>query len=189
MLEPVASTLTTLCWHTAVLEKYRYAYWLNYVLPCDGFTRFKSLKNLVITYQCLFGATDPQWSHIAPSPPELLLSSLEALDIEYPKVALLDWLARLSYFRNELPTLSDVGLHCVSKLGDAYDEIVYESHPHPALAALRLLNVRFRVGCSQQHWQPEWDDYDLETLDMLPSLDSFGSSCVGKLAPYYYSPA
>jgi hypothetical protein len=136
-LRPIASTLTRLCMWTSELRDDDSSRWVDHVLPCDGFAHFKSLRSLSVPYQCLFGPVDPQWSHIAPPPSELLPSTLEELDIQYPKVAILYLLERLSYSHADFPALNQITLHCTNNHGDPYNEFAFEFYSHAAFSSLR----------------------------------------------------
>jgi hypothetical protein len=176
-LEPLASSLTILVmWIGHKNDEYS-SRWTNFVLPCDGFAHFKSLRHLAVPYQCLFGPVDPQWSHITPSPTDLIPSTLGFLSLGHVRVRVLDWLERLSYCRDDFPVLKDVQLCCDSH-GDAYNELMFESHPHPAFSGLCSVDMKLQVS-NMNAWKKEWDDYDLKTLDFLPWLRSFGSACTG----------
>jgi hypothetical protein len=127
---------------------------------------------------------DPQWSHITPTPAALFPSSLEDLGIDYPKLDILDWLDRIVHYRNNLPALSAVHLHCAGCRGDNYKDMALEAHAHPVHANLRSIDVAFQIAYRKRDWQKSWDDYDLKTLENLPWLVSFGSACTGNLSSW-----
>jgi len=189
-LETLAPCLNTLFIMTSRYSNDPHASaWLNYALPSAGFAHFKSLRYLCVPYQSLFGPVDAQWSHVTPSPAELLPSTLEHLELAYPRVAVYDWLARFPSFHEKLPALRIVELACSGDYGDAYNEFAFECYPHPALAALQSIDVALKLETPKWQWQKAWDDYDIPLFDKLWWFRSFGSPCVGMIWPYTFLPS
>jgi hypothetical protein len=147
------------------------------ILPSDSFKDFASLQRLCIPYECLFG------SHDTPSLPDFLPHSLVALDILHPLIAIYDWLAELPLYRRELPNVSQVTLTCSTYYGDCYELFKFTSHPHPVSSAFKSIGVELVLPCSEDDWDPEWNDYDLHALDLTAWHASFGATVSGVLLP------
>jgi hypothetical protein len=183
MLQPVSKRLVTLGMVCPIYEHRLQAEYLKYVIPGEGFKAFPCLEHLDIPYQCIFEATDWQWSHISPPPPQLLPSTIRTLSISHAQIYVYDWLARIPRFRHELPVLSYVGITCISGFGDSYEVFAFTSYPHPVLAALKSIEVELKLHYYPDEWEVDWYDYDVPLLDNLPWFDSFGQSCIGTLYP------
>ncbi|KAH7064287.1 hypothetical protein BKA63DRAFT_496637 [Paraphoma chrysanthemicola] len=180
-LRPIATTLTHLPLDTCGLgDEDKATAWVKYVLPCDGFKHFTVLKALRIPYQALFGPTVLLSSHSTASLVDLLPSTLENLEIDYPKVEVLDWLSGLPLYRNNLPALTAVQLHCAScHGGDTYKDVALLLHDHPVHAALHSVGVTLEIGSREHDWQQEWDEYDLKLCGVISWLEAFLSSETG----------
>ncbi|KAK1916362.1 hypothetical protein P3342_004181 [Pyrenophora teres f. teres] len=179
-LRPLLPTLTTLIISVPDRLDAELINYLPYTLPCHGFRSFTGLKHLAIPYQALFRAPDPQWSHIQIPIDELLPSTLQHLELYTPKVAVLDWLATLPYYREHLPALARIDLFTSQWFGDAYDDFVFKAYPHLCFRILAHAQVAFGVHFGSPGWRDEWDDYDLSTLDLCVEMERvFGPSYRG----------
>jgi hypothetical protein len=126
---------------------------VKYVLPCDGFKGFKCLQRLLIPYQVLFSAVDPQWSHITAAPPDLLPSTIQVLETECPSIEIYEWFELFDHYREQLPALSNVILMCSSTFGDSYEKFDFTLKPHPALAVLEPMNVKLELKYRKSEWE------------------------------------
>lgn len=178
-LEPVETSLETL-WVLSDTEEEDWIDYLPFFQPCEGFKKITSLISLTISYGVLFGPSDSQWSHIKPPLPHLLPASLKELQIYEPDISVLDWLARLTDYRDELPVLSQIYIRCSSTRGDSYEVFAFTSYPHPALAALRSIGVKYKVYCPIDGWKAAWNDYDLKALDLVAWVKTLGAPVLGK---------
>jgi hypothetical protein len=181
-LDPVAKCLDTLCVFAlpADMDENDQIHYLPYTMPCEGFKSFTSLAHLHISHEVLFGPSDPQWSHIKPPPPDLLPATLEGLHIYHPDIELLDWLARLQYYKDKLPVLSCISITCSGTHGDSYEVFAFTSYPHPALAVLKSVGVEFTLYYPSFGWKVEWDEYDLEALYLVAWMKTLGAPMLGK---------
>ncbi|KAI4646589.1 hypothetical protein J4E93_004810 [Alternaria ventricosa] len=181
-LQPVAGVLTRL-----ELDAFNHCseedtYFLDHVLPGDGFLNFKALKHLLVPYQCLFGRGEPQWAHIQQPADEMLPPTLQTLKVHFPELAFLDWLTTLSYYRKQLPVLERVGIACSSWVGGSYVDFAFTSYPHPALGILSSMGIEWSIDVPRCCWRPAWEDYDLRTWDAVAWMDNtFGPSYRGEL--------
>jgi hypothetical protein len=149
-------------------------------LPSNGFSHFKALKELDVPNQCLFGRPRNRWAHLSITPPMLFPPSLEKLFLFSPTLAFLDWLARLLWYRDEVPSLHLVSLMCATTYGDSDSMMVYESYPHRALAALKSLNIRLAVECRDGDWQDDWADYELAAIGLSNWQIALGPAISGE---------
>jgi hypothetical protein len=181
-LDPVAECLATLSVFAlpANMDEDDQIHYLPYTMPCEGFKSFTSLTHLHISYKVLFGPSDPQSSRIKPPPPDLLPATLEGLHIYCPDIELLDWLARLQYYKDKLPVLSCISITCSDTNGDNYEVFAFTSYPHPALAVLKSVGVKFTLHYPYSGWNSEWDDYDLEALNLVAWTKTLGAPILGK---------
>jgi hypothetical protein len=145
LLQPVASTLTGTDLNISLHDDEEFIRYLKYVLPSDGFKDFKCLERLHIPYQVPFGTADPQWSHIAAAPPDLLPSTIQVLEIGCPSIEIYEWFERFSHYREQLPALSNITLMCSSTFGDSYEKFDFTLNPHPASAVLQSMNVKLNL--------------------------------------------
>jgi hypothetical protein len=152
--------------------------WLRFTQP-DNFKRFKVLQHLHVPYTCLFDPVDEQWSHIVPTPTSLLPPSLKSLAVYGPMLNILDFLAQLRYFEDKMSALKNIELECVKTTGYQYDEFVYKNHLHPAYSILPSIDIDLQIRCHVGHWDADWNDYDLKTLDLAAWQDSFGAFIPG----------
>jgi hypothetical protein len=152
--------------------------WLRFTQP-DNFKRFKVLQHLRVPYTCLFDPVDEQWSHIVPTPTSLLPPSLKSLVVYGPMLNILDFLAQLRYFEDKMSALKNIELECVKTTGYQYDEFVYKNHLHPAYSILPSIDIDLQIRCRVGHWDADWNDYDLKTLDLAAWQDSFGAFIPG----------
>jgi hypothetical protein len=181
LLQPVKSSVTGLSVEIGSGGSDESSNYLRFVLPCDGFKAFTSLEFLGVPYQALFGPVDPQWSHISPPLSGLLPSTLVRLFISFPRIEVLDWIAQLQFYRDELPALSVVSLSCGSVQGDSYEVFAFISHPHPARTILASLEITLVISNTYDDDDPVWDDYDLALFDNFFWFGSFGSPCLGTM--------
>jgi hypothetical protein len=149
------------------------------ILPSEGFQEFKSLRVLTVPYGCLFGPANHHWPHGTPTPPELLAPSIFTLEIAFPRIAIFDWLARLPCHQDKLPNLMRIELMCSDEVGDSYEVFQFLSHSHRVWAALRNIGIELALSYCED-WDDEWDDYDLEALDLAAWQDSFQGTNSGK---------
>lgn len=185
-LESCVDTLTILCITTDDWD----AYWVISSLPSDGFTLFKTLKELELSYQCLFGRARDRWSHISITPAMIFPPCLEKLFVSGPKLAFLDWLARLPLYRDEVPHLRLVRLTCATVYGDGYNLFAFESYPHRAGTALESLDIKFEMKYRIVDWQDDWANYELEVVGLSSWQISFGAAIPGersKCEPNHYN--
>jgi hypothetical protein len=178
LLQPVTSSLRTLVLGPVSSKNDSFLQYLRHADPCAGFQEFRVLEELCAPYQCLF-APSSQWSHITPSPSQLLPATLTWLHIDHPRIEVYDWLARIPHFRDELPVLVKVILQCSQEYGDSYEVFAYISYPHPVLAALKSIDVTLRVD-NHDEWDDAWLEYNLKALDCLLSFNAFGPSRSGE---------
>ena len=118
-------------------------------MRCTGFKDFKCLRVLKIPYQGLFGSRPLPWPNVSPSPSELLPNSLQTLGIGFPRLAILDWLARIIYCHDDLPDLLGIYLGCSSNFGDSFELLIFINHDHPAIETLRNLGIDLEGVCAQ----------------------------------------
>lgn len=147
---------------------------LNDVQPASSFRQFTRLTNLSVPYQCLLGKTtsivDP-----LPSPAAVLPSSLEYLTIDCPQIHIYDWLLRLRRVRDKLPDLFDIELHCQIPFGDEWPVLVFENDDHSVFYVLsKELDINLYVTKRERDWNPKWDQYDADVLDVIDWLDDLG---------------
>ncbi|KAF3047316.1 hypothetical protein E8E11_000521 [Didymella keratinophila] len=146
------------------------------VQPASTFQQFKSLKNLIVPYQCLLGrptsATDA-----LPSPGAILPHTLEGLRIQCPQAHIYDWLLRIRAARDYLPVLLQIELYSQLPQGDEYPLFAFENSDHPAMDILEEeLGITMHITGREGDWKREWDAYDLDTLDIIDWLDSLGEN-------------
>jgi hypothetical protein len=140
--------------------------------PASTFQQFKSLKNLIVPYRCLFGQTTSAVDTL-PSPTAILPHTLEDLRIHCPHVHIYDWLLRIRTARDQLPVLSQIELYCQLPFGDEYPLFAFENSDHPAMDVLEgELGITMHITSREGDWTPEWNAYDLDTLDIIDWLDS-----------------
>lgn len=154
-LQPVAAVLTRLELDVSAHCGEVDTFFLDYVLPGDGFLDFKAPKHLLVPYQCLFPRETPQWSHILQPANEILPPSLETLKFHFPEHAFLDWLTILPYYRNKLSVLQRIGIACSSWVGASYEDLAFISYPHPALNVLSSMNIDWSIDvptCCWDRW-------------------------------------
>jgi hypothetical protein len=149
-------------------------------LPSNGFSHFKALKELDVPYRCLFGRPRNRWAHLSITPTMLFPPSLEKLSVFGPTLAFLDWLARLLWYRDEVPSLQLVSLMCATTYSDSYNIMVYESYPHRAFAALKSLAIRLAVECRDGNWQDDWANYELAAVDLSNWQIALGPAISGE---------
>lgn len=86
---------------------------------------------------------------MSPSPSELLPNSLQTLGIGFPRLAILDWLARIIYCHDDLPDLLSIYLGCSSNFGDSFELLIFINHDHPAIETLRNIGIDLEGVCAQ----------------------------------------
>ena len=173
-LAPVAPIITRLIIGTQLFEEIQENPWLSHLLPGGDLTVFHRLLHLHVPHQCLFGSFEPQGFHISTYPAELLPSTLEELEVTYPKTSILDFLAKLAFCRKELPALRKVRLICGNDHGDPYNDFAFELHDHTVWGTLKPIGIKLTVEYRKQDWQEWWDSYDLKSLDLAAWQMSFG---------------
>jgi hypothetical protein len=114
---------------------------------------------------------------------ELLPPTLETLYICAPKLAVLDWLAELPYYRKELSKLHSVVVECSHWVGDGYEDLLFWAYPHPITTAFRSINypaATLDIRHGWPGWCEEWNDYDLEVWELVRWMKkTFGPSFSG----------
>lgn len=144
--------------------------YLTDALPASSFQQFTRLEKLLVPFTGLIGYTYAQTNH-APSPSRLLPSTLVNLEVDGPVVYIYDWLARLYRSKHTLPDLSSVALHCQYPYGDEYPLFAFEESDNTALWLLEKLGVTVNITYRSRDWEPEWDEYDLDVLNVIGWLN------------------
>lgn len=144
------------------------------VQPASSFRQFKSLKTLIVPYRCLLGRTTSTVDTL-PSSATILPATLKDLRIHCPQIHIYDWLMRFRKVRNRLPALSEIELYCQLPYGDEYPVFAFENWDHPAMDMMtEELGITVHVTSRERDWNPDWNDYDLDILDVIDWLDSLG---------------
>lgn len=147
---------------------------LDDVQPASGFQQFKSLKRLVVPYQCLLGHTTSSVDTL-PSPAAILPPALENSEVHCPQIYIYKWLARLRIVRDRLPVLSEVHLYCQSPYGDDYDIFHFVNCHHSVPGVLGELGITLHKSYRPQDWQKGWDEYDIDIFNVIRWLESLGA--------------
>jgi hypothetical protein len=79
--------------------------------------------------------------------------------------------------------LSYISITCSETHGDSYEVFAFTSYPHPAWKVLKSVGVEFTLYYPSFGWKAEWDDYDLEALDLVAWMKTLGAPMLGKAQP------
>ncbi|KAF3045209.1 hypothetical protein E8E12_010736 [Didymella heteroderae] len=147
---------------------------LDTVQSASSFRLFKSLRDLIVPYQCLLGWAKTMVDTV-PSPATMLPRTLKYLSIHCPQTYIYDWLIRIRTVRDRPPALSEIELHCQLPFGDEYPLFAFENWDHPTMEVLtEELGIIVCINSRERDWKPDWDDYDMDTLEIIDWLNSLG---------------
>lgn len=142
--------------------------WLDHLMPLGTLKDFTSLKVLQVPYEALIDKIEDMYVYTSTPWHKLLPESIETLEIWFPTLEVYDRLLHFLRFRNLLPHLSTIKLHCSSDRGDEYEEFAFRAHVHPVVRSLRDANVNIKFFHRAQDMKSVWSDldYDFCVLDV-----------------------